>query len=346
VVKRIAVVRALQLGDMLVSVPALRALRELYPQAEITLIGLPWAAWFSERFSSYIDRFVEFPGWPGIEEASYCPERTHIFLGEQRAYRYDLAIQMHGNGQKMNEFVLGLGADVTAGYFIEEHPQKFSPASLYPDDLPEVLRNLGLVELLGASDPSPHLEFPLTDGDYAEAAGLLPSRGIAGGSRVGIHAGASAASRRWPADRFAAVANELASLHGDQIILTGGPGEEGIAADLAKLIEAPVINLAGRTTLGGLAAVIAGLDLFISNDTGPGHIATALGVPSVTIFGPADVRRWAPLDTVRHTIVHHPVECSPCPYRICPIDHRCLMGIEPSDVLSASESVLLRAKVV
>src|SRR5690606_38544027 len=112
-------------------------------------------------------------------------------------------------GSAMNGFVLALGAETTAGYYAGERPEGLSPAAPYPDDLPEVLRNLGLVELLGPSGSSHDLEFPLTDADRAEARGLLPPAGIRTRPRVGIHPGASAPSRRWPADRFAAVASWL-----------------------------------------------------------------------------------------------------------------------------------------
>src|SRR5689334_15766038 len=103
---RIAIFRALQLGDLLTAVPAFRALRQSYPHAEITLIGLPWAASFVQRYGQYLDRFVEFAGYHGIGEAPYEPERCQRFLAEQRAYDYDLAIQMHGSGQTSNPFVL------------------------------------------------------------------------------------------------------------------------------------------------------------------------------------------------------------------------------------------------
>lgn len=345
-VERIAIVRALQLGDLLVAVPALRALRSRFPDAEVTLIGLPWATWFAGRFSGYIDRFVPFPGWPGIDEAAYDEQQTERFIQEQRARGYDLVIQMHGNGRVMNGFALALGGLMTAGYFADERPEGLSPAAPYPDDQPEILRNLGLAQLVGATDLRANLEFPLNGADRAEARSLLPPRGPESPLRVGIHAGASAPSRRWPVERFAEVANNLVSRHGAQIILTGGPDEEEIAGSVAMLVEAPVTNLAGQTSLGGLAAVISGLDLFVTNDTGPGHIATALGVPSVTIFGPADFRRWSPLDTSRHVVVRRQVECSPCPHRVCPIDHRCLSWIEPPEVIAAAEGLLTGAHVV
>ena len=106
---RIAILRALYLGDFLLAVPAFRAIRRQFPEAEISLIGLPWARSLVRRFAHYLDRFVEFPGYPGIDEVPVCPERTARFLEEQQAYGYDLAIQMHGSGRTSNAVVIDLG---------------------------------------------------------------------------------------------------------------------------------------------------------------------------------------------------------------------------------------------
>ncbi len=346
--RRIAVVRALQLGDLLVAVPALRALRAGFPGAEITLIGLPWAAGFAHRFRRYLDRFVEFPGYPGIAEAPLAPARTLRFLDEQRAYGYDLVIQMHGSGRTSNPFALALGGRVTVGYY---DPAQGDDAGLtlgapYPDDRPEIFRNLGLTGLLGLPPRGLELEFPLYDGDHAEAAVLLSRLPEPSRPYVGMHAGARAPARRWAPERFAAVADHLARRLGATIILTGGPDEVATAQAVAANMEEPALNVAGETSLGGLAALIARMDLFIGNDTGPCHIADALDVPSVTIFGPADHRRWAPLDATRHPIVRRPVGCSPCPYQECPIDHRCLEWIDPGMVIAAAETLLAKESIV
>src|SRR4051794_4129617 len=172
-VRRIAVFRALQLGDLLLAVPALRALRAGYPAAEITLIGLPWAASFVRRIGRYVDRFVEFAGHPGIAEVPVVPERTARFLAEQRAYGYDLAIQMHGSGRTSNAVVLALGARATVGYFDGAPWPGLTRGASYPDDEPEVRRNLGLALLVGCPDRGTGLEFSPSAEDHAEAAALL-----------------------------------------------------------------------------------------------------------------------------------------------------------------------------
>jgi ADP-heptose:LPS heptosyltransferase len=343
--QRIAIFRALQLGDLLQAIPALRAIRARFPDAEITLIGLPWAKSFIQRFHRYIDRFVEFVGFPGISEVEVIPERVVGFIEAQRAYGYDIAIQMHGSGRASNGFILALGAKMTVGYFMGLCPEDLTLRALYPDDQPEVYRNLGLAKLLNCQDCDPRLEFPLCDRDRNEAVTLLSRLPLLNRPWIGLHAGARPSSRRWPVQYFASIADELSQRFNAQIILTGSADEKVIVRVVETLMRTRSLNLAGETTLGGLAALISELDLFVSNDTGPAHIADALDTPSITIFGPADYRRWAPLDQVRHPIVRRSVECSPCSYSDCPIDHRCLRWIHPAMVMPVAERLLVGGKV-
>ncbi len=340
--RRIAILRALQLGDLLVAVPAFRAIRNRFPEAEITLIGLPWASSFVQRYSHYLDRFVAFAGYPGLQEHPFDAQCTAHFLAEQRAYNYDLVIQMHGSGQASNPLALELGSKVTVGYYEGTLPEGLMGAP-YPHDQHEIWRNLGIAALLNCTQLDPHLEFPLFEEDHIEASTLLRTLPQAGRPWVGLHPGARPPARRWPAEYFAAVANNLVRRFDAQIILTGGLDEEQTAQAVLEHIKTPILNLAGKTSLGGLAALMSKLDLFISNDTGPSHIACALDTLSITIFGPADFRRWAPLDTVRHSFVRRPVVCSPCQYWECPIDHRCLHWLNPEMVLPLAQSFLTKA---
>lgn len=341
-VRRIAVVRALYLGDLLLAVPALRALRTRYPQAEITLIGLPWAEAFTRRIATYVDRFVAFPGYPGIVEEAYDPIRTKRFLREQRAYGYDLVLQMHGSGTASNGFALALGGRVTSGYYVGAPPDGLGPSAPYPDREPEVLRNLGLARLVGCRCLDDTLAFPLLAEDHAEARALL--RDLTGVAPViGIHAGARAPSRRWPPECFAELADALSRHFGAQIVLSGTADDTPVALAIRSHMRYTPLDLTGKTSLGGLAAVIERMSLFIGNDSGPAHLAEAVGTPSVTLFGPTDPRRWAPLDGGAHPIVRQPVACSPCAYAECPIDHRCLRRITPVMVLERA-SELLQAK--
>ncbi len=343
--QRIAVFRALQLGDLLQAIPALRAIRYRFPQAEITLIGLPWAKSFVQRFHCYIDRFVEFGGFPGISEVEALPGRMVAFLEEQRAYHYDLAIQMQGSGRTSNRFILALGAKMTVGYYEGRDKEGLTLGAPYPDDQHEIYRNLGLAKLLACHDHDPRLEFPLCDQDHEEAIMLLNRLPYLNRPRIGLHVGARSSSRRWPPRYFAVLADELAQKFKAQIILTGNINEKSMVQAVQAEMKMQPLNLAGETSLGGLAALISRLDLFVSNDTGPAHVANAVDIPSITIFGPVDPGRWAPLDQVRHPIVRHAVACSPCGFSDCPIDHRCLRGINPASVMALAERLLLEGLV-
>ncbi|GCF07519.1 glycosyltransferase family 9 protein [Dictyobacter arantiisoli] len=336
----IAIFRALQLGDLLVAVPALRALRAQFPAAEITLIGLPWAAAFVERYRCYLDHFVEFAGYPGLNEVVVDEERTQRFIEEQRARNYDLVLQMHGSGQSSNPLALALHGKRTAGYYKGRPPSGLTLAAEYPETLPEVQRNLGLAALVGCSELDPRLEFPLQAQDQWEAAALLAPLVAIDRPVIGLHPGARPAARRWPAEYFARVADTLAQRYAAQIILTGVEADETTVLDVLSYMHVPALNLVGKTSLGGLAALLSRLDLFVSNDTGPAHIAEAVCCPGITLFGPADYRRWAPLDqTIRHAL-RRPVPCSPCDYWECPIDHRCLRWLAPSEVIASAEKLL------
>lgn len=339
-VRKIAILRALHLGDLLLAVPAFRGFRRAFPDAEITLIALPWAADFAARFCHYIDRLLEFPGYPGLLEVDVHWPRTEAFIAEARRYDYDLAIQLHGSGRTSNPFVLELGARCTVGYYEEEAPSALAIGAPYPADQPEVLRNLGMLDLLGLPMERPQLEFPLLPADIAKAEALIAQHGLAGRRLLGLHVGSRPPARRWPTEHFAIVGDTLADWFGLTVVLTGSPDEREIAEQVRSKMCCPVINLAGETNLGSLAALIDRTTLFISNDTGPAHVAVALDVPSIAIFGPADRRRWAPLDHRRHRIVYRDVECSPCVHWECPIDHRCLRWIDVNAVLQAAADLL------
>jgi len=344
-IQRIAVFRGLFLGDLLVAVPAFRALRSGYPHAEITLIGLPWARSFAERYHALIDRFIEFAGYPGINEVPVIPERVERFVAEQRHDAYDLVIQMHGSGGTSNPFVVALGGRNTVGCYLGTPPPGLTGGVPYPEGDHEIFRNLALPRFLGCPDLSTQMEFPLFEEDMAQADMLLGTAQHDHRPIIALHPGAKPPARRWPAASFAATADTLTRRHGARMLLTGGPGEEKIVDAVARQMTSEVLNLAGKTSLGGLAAVIARADLFISNDTGPAHLACAVDTPSITIFGPADYPRWAPLDQHRHPTVRHPVACSPCSYWECPIDHRCLTRIAPRGVIGEAARLLAQGGI-
>ncbi len=306
--QQIAVVRALRgLGDLLCVVPALRALRCGLPDAHLTLIGLPSAAWFVRRFYGYLDGLIEFPGYPGIPEAAVSVADLPSFLARMQAMRFDLAIQMHGSGGASNPFTVLLGARHTSGFFVPGQycpdPERFIA---YPEEEPEIRRHLRLVERLGLPLQGDHLEFPVYGEDRAELARLPECAGLRPGGYVCLHPGAHDPARRWPPKLFAQAADGLAD-EGLQVVLTGAKEEAPLVEAVARQLAAPATNLAGRTSLGALAALLEGACLLISNDTGVSHLAAALRTPSVVIFLASDPERWAPLDRELHRCLRWPV---------------------------------------
>lgn len=302
--EKIAIVRALPgIGDLLCCVPALRALRAAKPTAEISLIALPAAQGFVDRFPGYIDQWFEFPGFPGVPEVSLCPQRVAKFLVKAQKIKFDLALQMHGNGFCTNNFVLLLGAKKSAGFCTPDHYcQNFGSFMKYPDHEPEVWRHLRLMEFLGIPLQGDHLEFPIWQSDWRELDQIAVAHNLYSRPYVCIHPGASVSDRRLSHQQFAEIADAIAS-QGLQIVLTGTTNELELTKAVAKSMRFAAINLAGKTSLGVLAALLKKSRLLICNDTGVSHLAAALQVNSVVIFSNSSPQRWAPLDRKLHRIV-------------------------------------------
>jgi ADP-heptose:LPS heptosyltransferase len=334
---KIAIFRALQLGDLLCAVPAVRAVRAAYPQARIALIGLPWARELAMRFACYVDGFIEFPGFPGMPERAPDLAAIPRFLQRAGEERFDLVLQMHGSGELSNPLAMLMGGALTAGFYRPGHyrpdPQRFFP---WRDDEHEVLRWLRLVRELGIEPRGTQLEFPVAEREWADW------RALGLGEYAVLHAGSQLPSRRWPPERFAEVGDALAA-EGLQIVLTGAAREARLTQEIVRQMREPAMDLAGRTTLGSLAAVIAGARLLVCNDTGVSHLAAATRTPSVVVACGSDPQRWAPLDRELHRVIHHEISCRPCAYRECPIGHPCARAIHPEAVIQESRKALLCA---
>jgi ADP-heptose:LPS heptosyltransferase len=318
----VAVFRALNLGDLLVAVPALRALRSTLPRSKVYLIGLPWAREFVGRFAHLLDGFREFPGWPGLPERAPQLARIPGFLARMQAEQFDLVLQMHGSGPFVNTLCALMAARYTAGFHQPggycPDPARFIP---WPNHGLELRRLLTLTESLGCPTAGEHLEFPLREHDFAAAERLVPPRFA---PYVCIHPGASVPERRWPADRFACVAKTLAD-RGLRIVLTGSAAEAQLTHSLASSIAAPVVDLAGKTSLATIAAVIARSRLLVCNDTGVSHVAAAVRTPSVVVSTGDNPARWSPTDADRHCVL-----CLP------------LGLVDPVDVLTHADALLSR----
>lgn len=306
-VQRVLVFRALQLGDMLCAVPALRALRAAVPGAHITLAGLPWAAQFVQRFSCYIDAFIPFPGHPALPEQPADEARLSEFLDDVRQQDFSLAVQLHGSGEQTNAIVASFDARAAAGFCARGadvpehmHVMPYPAHGLEPDRL------LALTSWLGAKSTGTHLEFPLTrqDGEELHLSGV--ARGVGSRRYACIHPGARDRGKCWAPQRFAEVADRLAEEFGLEIVLTGSANERDLTSAVARHMRAPAINAASPISIGAMAALMDGASLLVSNDTGVSHIAAGLGLRSVVVFSKADITRWAPADRERHRCLWDP----------------------------------------
>lgn len=299
---KIAVFRALQIGDLLCAIPAIRSLKMAIPNAHITLIGLPWSQDFVKRFDKYFDDFLEFPGFPGLPEREYSPQEVVDFIDRMQKEKFDLCLQMQGDGSIVNPLIELFGAKYIAGFY---RPGDYRPSELflkYPDNLHEIRRHLELTKHLGILSQGEDLEFPILDRELSEFYEKLIDWRIIPQRYVCLHVGSRADDRRWKIENFAQVGDFVASL-GYRVVLTGSKEEKGLVEKAAKLMNYPSLNLAGQTSLGVAAALIQHARLLIANDTGVSHIACGLQVPSVIIFSASDPNRWAPLDISLHSSI-------------------------------------------
>jgi ADP-heptose:LPS heptosyltransferase len=306
-VERLAVFRALQVGDMLCAVPALRAIRAALPRAHITLVGLPWAAQFVQRYRRYMDEFVAFPGHPAFPEQAVREAELEAFYAGMRGRRFDLALQMHGSGQVSNRIVAEFGAGTVAGCVAPGCPV-VDPVSFmtYPEQGPEPLRLLKLAEFIGAPALGDHLEFPLTEEDERELRDSGLAAGLEAGGYICVHPGARIRDKCWPPQRFAELADALADEFKLRIVLTGSAKEADLTAAVAAHMRHKAIDTASPLSLGAMAALMRHARLLVCNDTGVSHIAAGLRLPSVVVFSKADMQRWAPLDQERHRCIWDP----------------------------------------
>jgi len=313
------------LGDTVMAVPALRALRRGWPEARILAAG-PWASTLAGQ--SLADVLVTYPrAWSG---------RLRV-ADTVREFEGDTAIILPNSSE----------AALTARYWGASRRIGFADGARSwllsdPVGLPSPRRHqideyLMLVERLGVEiqEREPQLEPPAPDAESRRCArALLRDAGNGAGNRllVGVHVGAAYGSAKvWPSERVAELCRRLDAA-GALGVLMGAPGD----TDLARAItaEAPACNLVGRDHPDVLAAMLAEVHVLVSGDTGVAHLAAALRTPVVTLFGPTDPRLTAPRGPA--LILRHTVPCAPCFYRICPIEHPCLRSIDADTVAMAA----------
>ncbi len=329
-------------GDAIMSIPALAGIRKRWPSAEIAILARPWVAelyrdqGLSDQLIAY-DSAGKHKGFTGREA-----------LAAQLRYEKFDAAMLFQNAFDAAWLSWRAGIPERIGYARDARRLLLTQAIAVPrpGEIPphESIYYLELLRRAGWIDRVPNLEaislrIPLYALERAEQA-LARAGTRQGKLRIAFAPGAAYGSAKcWPAERFAALADRLiAGLNAD-VILFGTLAERSVMDSIAAAMRHRPIMLAGETTIGELPALLASCRLFIGNDSGAMHVAGAVGLPGVAIFGPTNPNGTAPL-TNNFRIVRDPVFCSPCFLRRCPIDHRCMRGITVDAVEAAARSLV------
>jgi lipopolysaccharide heptosyltransferase II len=355
----ILLIRPDHLGDLLFTTPALRALREACPQARITGLVGPWAE-------------AVITGNPCLDEVMLCPFpgftrqpkqsiiEPYVVLARYarllREKTFDLAVVLrfdHWWGALL-AYLARIPRRV--GYDIAEVKPFLTDAIPYAPGRHEVEQNLALVEAVNSQPSLPRLdghpsqgfplEFLLSAQDREFAACYLAEQGVEDDDPLAcIHPGAGAPVKLWRNEGWAQVADALAEGYEAKVILTGSANEAPLVQAIAERMTSQPIVAAGQTTLGQLAALMAPCRLVLGVDSGPLHLAVAVGTPTVHLYGPVDSRTFGPWgDPARHVVLTSDRDCVPCnrlDYRADELeDHRCVWDISEAQVLETARRLL------
>jgi len=328
-------------GDAVMAIPALEAIRRTHASAEIAILARPAVADLY-REQPFANKIVEYDnagrhkGWWGREK----------LVAELRRDKFDLAILLQ-NAFEAAWLAWRAGIPERVGYARDGRGMLLTKPIRVPgeNEIPrheshyylELIRRAGWIESRGEIAPI-RLQVPSTAREAAQTS--LSRAGTRKDAwRCAIAPGASyGAAKCWPPDRFAALADRLISECGADVILFGTPSEKEMAARIRSAMKCNPISLVGQTSMRELAAFFSACSIFIGNDSGAMHVAAAAGLPVIGIFGPTDPKGTAPL-TPQFTLIQEPVSCSPCFLRTCPVDHRCMTRINVDTVFSAAQRI-------
>ena len=333
-------------GDVVMSLPAVRALRAADPKGNLAVLARPWVADLYRLLAEIDEVLVDTSKDPDADLKA--KERL---AREIRGKSFDRAVVLPTSFETAWTLARA-GVPERIGYRGELRGALLTRAvshSLAPGEH-QVWKHLRLAAAAGAAPPAaPDVSWPISD-EVRESARLrLNAAGWKGGPFAAAHvASFENAAKRWDLGRFAAVFDALAVRHGLPVVLLGSAGEKSVNGDAANLAKkARVLDLSGLTTLPEALGVLADATLFLGNDSGLAHLAGAAGTPSVVVFGSTDPEATRPWDgprgdrrPVRLAVVRRRTLCAPCRFAVCPIDHACMKGVMPEDVLSAIEDVL------
>jgi len=333
--KRILLIRTDRIGDVALSTPAIKAVYEAYSNSFIAFAAQPYAKDIVEG-NPYLDEVIVFD-----------KERVHKgiwgmlkFSQTLKEKKFDIAIILHPTNRiHIATFLAGIpervGYNKKMGFLLTKkipHTKQFGRKHELEYTL-DVLRTGGI-------EPKDNKLFMHIDEKAERRAGeLLSSKGVAVDDLiVAIHPGASCPSKRWDAAKFAGLADKIIETFNTKIIIVAGPKDVSLGNKVSSLIKRNAVNLSGALSVKELASLLKRCTLFISNDSGPVHIAVAVGTPVISIFGRNEKGlspvRWRPLGK-DDIVIHKDVGCKECLAHDCKINFKCLEAIEVNEVLDA-----------
>jgi heptosyltransferase-2 len=349
-IRRVVVRGTNWVGDAVLTIPALRELRRLLPSAHITLATRSCArGLFAD--ADFLDDLLVYDR--GARDFGAVLRQTR----EWRRRSFDLAI-LFQNAFEAGLIARAAGVPLRLGYATDgrrallTHPLPVPPWHAERHEVYYYLNIVAELERLldGAStvdDHEPRFALKVSAARRSQALELLRAEGaVAGDGRamVALCPGSTnSRAKRWPAERYAALADLLIERAGAQVLLIGSRDEEEVSREVARRMRGRAVVLTGRTELAQAVAVLSLADALVTNDTGPAHIAAALERPTLVIFGPTiptTTRPYSPLAE----IIRRPPDCAPCMLRDCPIDHRCMTAITPEEVYARTVRLLERTK--
>lgn len=313
--RKILVVRPDHLGDLLFLTPALRRLRTGLPEAEMVGLVGPWGVPVLQD-NPNLDRLIswDFPWFDRKPRRSILgPYISLVRLARLlRAEKFDLALQFRPDFWWGALAVRLAGTVEHVGFDVPIVRPFLTEALPLRHGFHDALENLRLAEKVAGSQQDEPLEFVVTDAHRRRAHDLLGTYAD-GRLLVALQVGAGAPVKLWPTDRVATVGRALRERHGAAIVVIGGTSERALVDTVVGDIGQPCLGLAGQTSLGELAAVLAHCRLALGPDSGPLHLAVAVGTPTLHLYGPADSGRFGPFgDSRRHRVIRSPRPCAPC----------------------------------
>ena len=320
-------------GDAVLAIPALKAIRERFPAAEITLLVRPWVAGLFSA-APYVDKV-----WSENKPATL--KSWVSIMRDIRGRRFDMALLLPNSFESALMMFLG-GVRQRIGYATDGRRWMLTdPVIKASERRHQIHYYLDLAKALSAVTDRPSISIEATSSERQSARQLLATEGISEETAfLVLNPGAAYGSaKRWHQERFANVADNLARELDLQVAIIGSGAERPIANQIRVGMKSQTAVLNGKTSLETLIGVLAESSLMITNDSGPMHIAAALGIPTVAIFGPTDEINTGPYGP-RTRVVKHAVECSPCLLRDCPIDHRCMNAVTVDEVCRAAKELV------